>query len=91
MLPDHFRQILDAATPPAPPIYANAHIRTSVGFTHLAKTAALQQGLRAALSEFLSPGLKTFFGGGEGLTEPVLLNVYGAPELIPRNEFRKPM
>jgi hypothetical protein len=23
--------------------------------------------------------------------EPVLLNVYGAPELIPRNEFRKPM
>jgi hypothetical protein len=25
------------------------------------------------------------------LTEPVLLNVYGAPELIPRNEFRQPM
>ncbi len=24
-------------------------------------------------------------------TEPVLLNVYGAPELIPRNEFRHPM
>ncbi len=24
-------------------------------------------------------------------TEPVLLNVYGAPELIPRNEFRQPM
>ena len=23
--------------------------------------------------------------------EPVLLNVYGAPELIPRNEFRQPM
>jgi hypothetical protein len=23
--------------------------------------------------------------------EPVILNVYGAPELIPRNEFRQPM
>jgi hypothetical protein len=23
--------------------------------------------------------------------EPVLLNVYGAPELIPRNEFSQPM
>jgi len=23
--------------------------------------------------------------------EPVFLNVYGAPELIPRNEFRQPM
>ena len=23
--------------------------------------------------------------------EPVLLNVYGAPELIQRNEFRQPM
>jgi hypothetical protein len=23
--------------------------------------------------------------------EPELLNVYGAPELIPRNEFRQPM
>jgi hypothetical protein len=26
----------------------------------------------------------------ERITEPVLLNVYGAPELIPRNEFRQP-
>ncbi len=24
-------------------------------------------------------------------TKPVLLNVYGAPELIPRNEFRQPL
>jgi hypothetical protein len=24
-------------------------------------------------------------------SEPVLLNVYGAPELIPRDEFRQPM
>ncbi len=24
-------------------------------------------------------------------SEPVLLNVYGAPELIPRNEFNQPM
>jgi hypothetical protein len=24
-------------------------------------------------------------------SEPVFLNVYGAPELIPRNEFRQPM
>ncbi len=23
--------------------------------------------------------------------EPVLLNVYGAPELIPKNEFHQPM
>jgi hypothetical protein len=23
--------------------------------------------------------------------KPILLNVYGAPELIPRNEFRQPM
>jgi hypothetical protein len=23
--------------------------------------------------------------------EPVLLNVYGAPELMPRNEFRQPI
>ncbi len=40
-------------------------------------------------------------GGGGGVTlpslpsyvttEPVLLNVYGAPELMPRNEFRQPM
>ncbi len=27
----------------------------------------------------------------EGSSEPVLLNVYGAPEMIPRNEFRQPM
>jgi hypothetical protein len=25
------------------------------------------------------------------LSEPVFLNVYGAQELIPRNEFRQPM
>ncbi len=25
------------------------------------------------------------------IPEPVLLNIYGAPELIPRNEFRQPM
>ncbi len=25
------------------------------------------------------------------MSEPVFLNVYGAPELIPRNEFRQPM
>jgi hypothetical protein len=30
-------------------------------------------------------------GEGGNTTEPVLLNVYGAPELIPRNEFRQPM
>jgi hypothetical protein len=29
--------------------------------------------------------------GGFLEAEPVLLNVYGAPELIPRNEFRQPM
>ncbi len=27
----------------------------------------------------------------DGCTEPVFLNVYGAPESIPRNEFRQPM
>jgi len=44
------------------------------------------------------------WGGGDGgggpfllvlsettTPEPVLLNVYGAPELIPRNEFRQTM
>jgi hypothetical protein len=25
------------------------------------------------------------------IPEPVFLNVYGAPELIPRNEFHQPM
>ncbi len=33
-------------------------------------------------------------GGGDLLqaqSEPVFLNVYGAQELIPRNEFRQPM
>jgi hypothetical protein len=30
-------------------------------------------------------------GGTQLSTEPVLLNVYGAPELMPRNEFRQPM
>jgi hypothetical protein len=29
--------------------------------------------------------------GGEDTTEPVFLNVYGAQESIPRNEFRQPM
>ncbi len=29
--------------------------------------------------------------GYEYNSEPVFLNVYGAPELIPRNEFRQPM
>ncbi len=28
---------------------------------------------------------------GRGSTEPVFLNVYGAQESIPRNEFRQPM
>ncbi len=28
---------------------------------------------------------------GGGGAEPVFLNVYGAPESIPRNEFRQPM
>ncbi len=28
---------------------------------------------------------------GNKESEPVFLNVYGAPESIPRNEFRQPM
>ncbi len=39
--------------------------------------------------------LERNYGGRLGLEseepEPVLLNVYGAPELMPRNEFRQPM
>jgi hypothetical protein len=32
------------------------------------------------------------YGESQGFgSEPVLLNVYGAPELMPRNEFRQPM
>ncbi len=35
---------------------------------------------------------KTFLGdGGRKKLEPVFLNVYGAKDLIPRNEFRQPM
>ncbi len=30
-------------------------------------------------------------GQSGGAAEPVFLNVYGAPESIPRNEFRQPM
>jgi hypothetical protein len=43
--------------------------------------------IRNKLSEFRSE----LFRGRENYSEPVLLNVYGAPELIPRNEFRQPM
>ncbi len=31
------------------------------------------------------------FGPWRSMSEPVLFNVYGAPELMPRNEFRQPM
>jgi hypothetical protein len=38
---------------------------------------------------------KGTIGGWQGttsqLSEPVFLNVYGAPESIPRNEFRQPI
>jgi hypothetical protein len=37
----------------------------------------------------LRHGIQKFLVGI--VTEPVFLNVYGAPELIPRNEFRQPM
>jgi hypothetical protein len=37
-----------------------------------------------------SPAHIGFFLGSR-TPEPILLNVYGAPELIPRNEFRQPM
>jgi hypothetical protein len=33
----------------------------------------------------------TVLSGYQKSTQPVFLNVYGAPELIPRNEFRQPM
>jgi hypothetical protein len=35
--------------------------------------------IRGGLTRFVDPG------------QPVLLNVYGAPELMPRNEFRQPI
>ncbi len=31
------------------------------------------------------------FSAREKAAEPVFLNVYGAPESIPKNEFRQPM
>jgi hypothetical protein len=39
------------------------------------------------LAEALTDRLAFFFA----TPEPVFLNVYGAQELIPRNEFRQPM
>jgi hypothetical protein len=38
-----------------------------------------------------SPVIDSQPGGIDSWTEPVLLNVNGAPELMPRNEFRQPM
>jgi hypothetical protein len=38
-----------------------------------------------------SRGLKLIDKSAIGSTDPVLLNVYGAPALIPRTEFRQPM
>ncbi len=38
------------------------------------------------------PQCSVISGTGPGLNpEPVLLNVYGAPELSHKNEFRQPM
>jgi hypothetical protein len=34
---------------------------------------------------------ESLFQSANERPEPVLLNVYGAPELMPRNEFRQPM
>jgi hypothetical protein len=39
----------------------------------------------------LYPFLLCGLGGTNYNTEPVFLNVYGAQESIPRNEFRQPM
>jgi hypothetical protein len=36
-------------------------------------------------------GVKVMGGGQVEASEPVLLNVYGAQDSIPRNEFRQPM
>ncbi len=46
-----------------------------------------------APSTSTSPTTNSYPGTSDSkeYTEPVLLNVYGAPELMPRNEFRQPM
>jgi hypothetical protein len=43
------------------------------------------------LGEGGNRGRDQFLGYEVGRSEPVLLNVYGAPASIPRNEFRQPM
>jgi hypothetical protein len=50
-----------------------------------------------AIHLLLAEGVESTLGEGEGTegsvisAEPVFLNVYGAQESIPRNEFRQPM
>ncbi len=43
------------------------------------------------LSKAHSPPMTPYPPPLHTVSEPVFLNVYGAPELIPRNEFRQPM
>jgi hypothetical protein len=64
-----------------------AHIAKRIEY----KEATLRFGRQHILIFEVFLGLHRKREGEEGGTEPVLLNVYGALELIPRNEFRQPM
>jgi hypothetical protein len=44
-----------------------------------------------AIHLLLAEGVESTREGGEVISEPVFLNVYGAQESIPRNEFRQPI
>ena len=73
-------------TGPSEPVFVNAlgarnHVTWLAGTTNRVVLPAHRMEL--------IPGLLKRFTNK--CSEPVLLNVYGAPELIPRNEFRQPM
>ncbi len=69
--------------PPTTPSSIYLHI---IGFL-LSSSLGLSLALSRPQRQWLPPipPFLTFY------SEPVFLNVYGAPELIPRNEFRQPM
>ncbi len=56
----------------------------------LGATTSIGSSVKASTFRFISCGNKKI-GIREESTEPVFLNVYGAQESIPRNEFRQSM
>ncbi len=47
-----------------------------------------REGVRVEFEEWVEMVIEHY---GKSHPEPVFLNVYGAPESIPRNEFRQPI